>query len=99
MSFPLKSNLASLETEVDKLDIGKLVPDPLDLSKLSNVVKNDGVKKTVYDKLVAKSIGTSAFVLKTKNDTDKTELEKNIPKTSGLVKKNILQYQNHRNKG
>ena len=73
MSFPLKSNLASLETEVDKLDIGKLVPDPLDLSKLSNVVKNDGVKKTVYDKLVAKSIGTSEFVLKTKNDTDKKQ--------------------------
>ena len=87
MSFPLKSNLASLKTEVDKLDIDKLVPVPLDLSKLSDVVKNDVVKKNVYDKLVAKSIGTSAFVLKTKNDTDKTELEKNIPKTSGLVKK------------
>ena len=44
-SFALKSNLASLKTEVDKLDIDKLVPIPNDLSKLSNVVKNDVVKK------------------------------------------------------
>ena len=51
-SFALKSNLASLETEVDKLDIDKLVPVLVDLSKLKDVVKNDVVKKTVYDKLV-----------------------------------------------
>ena len=42
-SFALKSNLASLKTEVDKLDIDKLVPIPVDLSKLK-VVKNDVVK-------------------------------------------------------
>ena len=42
-SFALKSNLASLKTEVDKLDINKLVPVPVDLSKLSDVVKNDVV--------------------------------------------------------
>ena len=61
-SFALKSNLASLKTEVDKLDIDKLVPVPIDLSKLSDVVKNDAVKKTVHDKLVAKvnSIDTTA---------------------------------------
>ena len=53
-SFALKTNLANLKTEVDKLDIDKLVPIPADLSKLSNVVKNDVVKKTVYEKLVAK---------------------------------------------
>ena len=47
-SFALKSNLASLKTEVDKLDIDKLVPAPVDLSKLSDVVKNDVVKKTEY---------------------------------------------------
>ena len=52
-SFALKTNLSSLKTEVGKLDIDKLVPIPNDLSKLSNVVKND-VKKTVYNKLVAK---------------------------------------------
>ena len=65
-SFALKTNLANLKTQVDKLDIDKLVPVPTDLIKLSNVVKNDVVKKTVYDKLVAKvnNIDTSGFVLK-----------------------------------
>ena len=40
-SFALKSNLASSKTEVDKLDIDKLVPVPVDLSKVSDVVKKD----------------------------------------------------------
>ena len=53
-SFVLKTNLANLKTEVDKLDIEKLAPVPVDLSKLNDVVENDVVKKTVYDKLVAK---------------------------------------------
>ena len=44
-NFALKTNLASLKTEVEKLDIDKLVPIPVDLSKLSDVVKNDVVKK------------------------------------------------------
>ena len=46
-----KSDLASFRAEVDKLDTDKLIPVPVDLSKLSDVVKNDVVKKTVYDKL------------------------------------------------
>ena len=46
-SFALKTNLASLKTGVDQLDIGKLVPAPVDLSKLNDVVKNNAVKKTV----------------------------------------------------
>ena len=88
-SFALKSHLASLKTEVDKLDINKLVPVPVELSKLSNVVKN--VKKTVFNKLVPKvnSIDTRAFVLKTNYDTAKTEFEKKTPDTSRL------QCQNH----
>ena len=88
-SFGLKTNLANLKTEVGKLDIDKLVPVPIDLSKLSNVVKTDAAKKDVYDKLVAKVdiIDTSKFVLKTKYDTDKSELENKIPDTSGFVKK------------
>ena len=53
-SFALKSNLVSLKAEVDKLDIDTLVPVPVDLSKLSNVVIDDVIKKSVYDKLVAK---------------------------------------------
>ena len=62
----IKTNLASLKTEVDKLNIAKLAPVPVDLSKLSDVVKNDAVTKTVYDKLVAKvnNIATGDFVLK-----------------------------------
>ena len=43
-SFASKTNLASLKTEVDRLDIDKLKPIPNDLAKLSNVVKNDVVK-------------------------------------------------------
>ena len=88
-SFAINSSLANLKTEVDKLDIDKLVPVPVDLSKLSNVVKTDVVKKTVHDKLVAKlnSIDTSAFGLKTKYDTDKSEIEYKIPDTSNLIKK------------
>ena len=71
-SFALKTNLANLKTEVDKLDIDKLVPVPADLSKLSNVVNNEVVKKTEYDKLVTKvnNIDTGGFILKTKNDAD-----------------------------
>ena len=44
-SFALKPNLASLKTKVDKLDINKLLPVPVNLSKLNDVVKNDVVKK------------------------------------------------------
>ena len=101
-SFALKSNLASLKTEVNKLDIDKLTPVPNDLAKLSNIVKNDVVKNTVYDKLVGKvdNIDTTGFVLKTTYDTDKSDLEKKIsdvdkeiPDTSGLAKKADLNAQ------
>ena len=65
------------------------------MSKLSNLVNKEVVKKTVYGKLVAKvnAIDTSGFVLKTNHDTDKSDLEKKIndadkkiPDTSRLVK-------------
>ena len=86
-SFALKTNIANLKTEVDKLDIEKLAPVPVDLSKVSDVVKNDFVKKDVYDKLVVKvnNIDTSDFVLKTKYNTGKTELEKKIPDVTNFV--------------
>ena len=59
-----KLDLASLE--VYKIDFDKLKTVPVDLSKLSNAVINEVVKKTVYDKLVAKAnnIDTNGFVLK-----------------------------------
>ena len=86
-SSALKTNLASLKTEVDKFDIDKLARVPVDLSKLSDVVKND-VKKAVYDKLVAKvnNIDTSDFLLKTKYNADKT-IRKKIPNVTDFVKK------------
>ena len=56
-SFALKSNLASLKTEVDKIDADKLKTVPVDLAKLIDVVKNDAIKNTEYDKLVAKVNG------------------------------------------
>ena len=68
------------------------MPVPVNLSKLSDVVKNDVVKKDTYDGLVAKvnNIDISDFVLKTKYQKDKKKLEKKIPDTSGHVEKNRL---------
>ena len=95
-SFALKSNLASLKTEVDKIDADKLKTVPVDLAKLSNVVKNDVVKKTEYNNLVTKVdiIGTTNFVKKNKYEKDGTDFEENIdkidkkiPDVTNLVKK------------
>ena len=63
---------------------------------MSDVVKNDVVKKTVRDKLAAKdnNINTSAFVLKTKYQTDKIELEKKIPNTTDFVRKKFIELKN-----
>ena len=98
-SYALKSNLAGLKTEVDKLDIDKMKSVPIDLAKLSNVVKNYVVKKTKYDKLVNKinGIDDTNFVSRTKYEKDGSyfedkidETEKKIPDVSNLVKKNIF---------
>ena len=97
-SFTSKTNLASLKTEVDKLDIEKLTPVHDDLAKLSNAVKNDVVKKTEYNKLVTKKdIDTMVFVFKNTHDTDKSDSEKKIsdvdkkiPDTSDLAEKTDL---------
>ena len=53
-SFASKTNLASLKTEVDKIDADKLKTIPVDLVKLSNVIKNDVAKKTEYNSLKTK---------------------------------------------
>ena len=93
-SFASKTNLASLKIDADKL---KTVP--VDLAKFSNVVKNDVVKKTEYNKLVTKinGIDTTNFNLKTKCEKDGSDFEdkinkvdKKIPDVSDLVKKQIL---------
>ena len=67
-SFARKTNLASLKTEVDKIDTDKLKTVPSDLAKLSNVVKNDVVKKTDYNAKVTSIEGQIAGI--TKNTTD-----------------------------
>ena len=98
-SYALKTNLASLKSEVDKLDLDTLTPVPGDLPKLSNVVKNDVVKKAEYDKLVNKvdGIDTTNFVLKTKDEKDRSNFEDKIikidkkdPDVNDLVKKFAL---------
>ena len=88
-----KLDFGRLKAEVDKMDVEKLKTVATDLSKVSNVVDNDVVKKTLYDKLVTKvnGIDSSGFAVKTQYDTEKSGLEKKIndaekkvPDTSGL---------------
>ena len=95
-NFASKTNLASLKSKIDELDINKLKIVPTDLSKLSDAVKNEVIKKTGYNKLVTKvdNIDTKKFVLKTKYEKDGSDFEdkiskedKKIPDVSGLVKK------------
>ena len=95
-SFASKTNLASLKTEVDKIDAEKLKTVPVDLAMLSNIVKNDVVKKTENNSLKTKvdNIDTTNFVSRTKYEKDGSDFEdkiskidKKIPDVSGLVKK------------
>ena len=74
-----KLDLASLKAKRDNIYGKKLKTVPVNWSKLSNVVNNDVVTKTGYDNLVSKanSLNTSGFVLETKCDIDKSDLEKN----------------------
>ena len=85
-SFATKTNLAGLKTEVDKLHIDKLVPVPNDLAKLSNVAKNDTVRKNEYNGLVSKvnNIDTIGFVLEAKYDRNIGVINKTI-KRGGVV--------------
>ena len=81
-SFALKSNLAGLKTEVGKMNAGKLKAVPVDLAKLSNVVKNNVIKKTEYNKLVTKvdNIDTTNFVSRTKYEKGGSDFEDKIDK-------------------
>ena len=67
-SYASKTNLAALKSEVDKIDVDKLRTTPPDLAKLSNVVKNDVVKKTGYNAKVTSVEGQIAGI--TKNTID-----------------------------
>ena len=77
--------MASLKTKEENLDVDKVKTVPSDLSKLTNVVDNDVIKKTVYDKLVIKVniiyikiLSTSGLVTKRQSDSDKQGLENNM---------------------
>ena len=98
-SYALKTNLAALKTEVDKINTNKLKAVPNDLAKLSNVVRNDVVKKTTYNTLknMVYAIDTSGFVTRTKFTTDTNALddkidkiEKKIPGISRLATKSSV---------
>ena len=67
-SYATKTNLRALKSEVDKIDVYKLKTTPADLAKLSNVVKNDVVKKTDYNTKVTSIENQIAGV--TKNTVD-----------------------------
>ena len=105
-SYATKTNLAALKSEVDKIDVDKLKTTPADLAKLSNVVKNDVVKKTDYNTKVTSIENQIAGVTKntvdnladitklkavnTTLETKKDSVDKKIPDVSGLATKSSL---------
>ena len=86
-SFALKINLADLKTEFDKLDIDKFVPAPVDLSKLSDVVKNDVVKNTDYNAKITKIESKIPDISNLATKSASITVENKLPDTSSLVKK------------
>ena len=90
----LPNNLSNLKTEVDKLDIDNLVPIPFDLSKLSNVLKNEVVKKTEYDakmkNIESKIPDVSNLATKSNLNTKINEVNNKIPSKTGLATTSAL---------
>ena len=93
-SYALKTNLAALKTGADKIDTDKLKTVPDDLAKLSNVVKNDTVKKIEFTPLKNKvdGIHTDNFVSRTKFEKDIKNLNDKIPDVSALGTKSSVTY-------
>ena len=89
-SYATKTNLAALKSEIDKIDTDKLKTVPTDLSKLSNVVKNDVVNKTDYNTKVTSIENQIAGVTKNAVDNlaDITKLK--VANTSNFVLKTKL---------
>ena len=88
-SFATKTNLAALKTKADKIDVGKLKTVPDDLAKLSNVVKNEVVKKTDFspDNYVMRfKFSTNTNALDDKID----KFDKKIPNVSNLAIKSSV---------
>ena len=80
-SYALKTNLASLKTKVDKLDIPKLTTLPIDVAKLSNKVTNDLVEQTDFNNLK-----TNVDKNKTENDNLETKVNNNDSTTKTSIK-------------
>ena len=88
--FSLKPNLDNLKTEVDKLDIDKLKPLPDDVSKLSNVVANEVIKKTDYNNKITEIEGKIPDISNLATKTALTIVENKVPNISGLLTKTEL---------
>ena len=82
------SNLSNLKNKVDRLDIGKLKTIPVDLSKLSDAVKNDVVKKDVYNAKIKdfedKIPDTTKLATNTTLNAKINELKTEIPNITNL---------------
>ena len=89
-SFALKTNLANLKTEVDELDIDKLKPPPDDVSKLSNVVTNEVVKKTDCNDKITEIENKIPDISNLATKTALTFVENKIPNISEFVTKTEL---------
>ena len=76
-SYASKTNLSALKNEVDKIDVEKLKTVPDDLAKLSNVVKNEVVKKTDFS--------ADNYVTRTKFSTDTNSLDDKIDKVDNKI--------------
>ena len=93
-SFAKKVDLANLKSDVDKLDIDKLIPVPVDLSELSNVVKYDVVRKDVYNAKIKniedKIPGSTNLGTEITLNTKINEVKCEIPNITNLATKMLL---------
>ena len=88
--FALKTNLFNSKTEVDKLDINKLVSVLVDLSKLSHVVKNDLLKETDYNAKITEIENKFPDISNLATKTALATVENKISNVSGLATKTAL---------
>ena len=88
------TNLTNLKSKVDKLDVDKLIPVPVNLSKLSDAVKNDVVKKDVYNSKIKniedKIPVITNLAIKTTLDANINEIKGEIPNITNLVTTSTL---------
>ena len=84
----LPTNLSNFKSKSNKLDVDKLVPVPVDLSKVSDFVKNDVVKKDVYNDKIKNIEDKIPGITNLATKTAPTIVGKEIPSVSNLVKKN-----------